>query len=480
MEKTNLELKKEILEKQLELMQKPSGTISLAGDLDAIERKFYNKLLRNVDTQLKDDINRISFSISLKWLKSVLNISENDKHNNYYKKLLRRLYETSVAYNILEKDKIITGTAHLIDNLDYQINKETQELMVLYTVPLIIRRAILNVIQGNPEALYAKINLAIIKGLKSKYSIILYELCKDYQNVKIPEMSIQQFKKLFGIENKIAYNNSSTSIRNIKERILNLAVNELNENSNVEFTVSYELIKTANFYTSIKFNMKSKPKPKQKILEEYRDTSQLKILLNVVPQEERTKPLEDYLAKCLKSDDAKYLLHQIEYVTQQKPKSFFAYLKKAIEEDYAKAELAEEQEKAEKERIERLIQKELERLKKEKLDLIDAAVDREKNKIYEEYLSFLKDHEKEKLFEEYKEKTKELYHDIQEGSFLFEERMKRLIAEDVVLKNEIYQKRLEKICDEVEEKAERAYQREKAKLREKIENGETILPLMLY
>ena len=60
--------------------------------------------------------------------------------------------------------------------------------------------------------------------------------------------------------------------------------------------------------------------------------------------------------------DARYLLHQIEYVSQQKPKNFFAYLKKAIQEDYAKSELAEEQEKAEQERIERLVQQELEKL----------------------------------------------------------------------------------------------------------------------
>jgi len=49
--------------------------------------------------------------------------------------------------------------------------------------------------------------------------------------------------------------------------------------------------------------------------------------------------------------------------------------------------------------------------------------------------------------------------------------MKSLITEYIISKNETYQKRLEKIQKDAEEKAERAYQREKETLREKIENG---------
>jgi len=473
METINLEQKKHGLKKQVELLQKPSGTITIAGDLSVIERKFYNKLLQNANMQLRNDINQVVFSISLEELKNILNVSENDKHNNYYKKLLRKLYDTTVTYNILDKDKIINGMAHLLDNLDLKIDITTKKVTVFYTIPLIIKKSIVGIIQGDPEALYSKINLAIIKGLKSKYSIILYELCRDYQNVEVPEISIVQFKELFGIRNKRAYN----SFVNLRVRVLDPAIKELSENPNIEFTVTYKLIKKANVYTHIKFDLKLKPK--QIVLEEYRDVSQLKILLSAVPEEERTSSLESYLSKCLKSYDARYLLHQIEYVAQQKPKSFFAYLKKAIEEDYAKSELAEEQEKAEQERIERLIQQELKKLEAEKLSLIDMAVDREKGRIYEEYISLLENNEKQELFNEYRAKTKELYQDVKEGSFLFEETMKRLITEYIISKNEIYPKRLEKIRKDAEEKAERAYQREKETLREKIENGYLRLPLTI-
>jgi len=474
MENINLKAKKQNKTKQVELIQKPSGTIAIAGDLDSMERKFYNKFLQNANMQLRKNTNETNFSISLKELKNILNVSENDKHNNYYKKLLKKLYNTTVMYNILDKDKIINGMAHLLDNLDFKIDTKTKEVTVFYTIPLIIKKSLISIIHGDPEALYARINLAIIKGLKSKYSIILYELCIDYQNAEVPEMSIMQFKQIFGIYGKKTYD---TFFFKIRERVLDPAIKELNENPNIEFTVNYELFKKANTYTHIKFTIKLKSQ--QKVLEQCRDNQHLKILINALPEEERTKSIEAYLAKCLKDYDARYLLHQIEYVSQQKPKSFFAYLKKAIEEDYAKSELAEEQEKAEKERIERLIQQELEKLEAEKLSLIDIAVDREKDRIYEEYVSLLENNEKQELFNEYRVKTKELYQDVKEGSFLFEEIMKRLITEYIISKNEIYQKRLEKIQKDAEEKAERAYQREKETLREKIENGYVRLPLTI-
>ncbi len=118
------------------------------------------------------------------------------------KKVLDKLYQTSVHYNLLEKDLIIEGKSHLVDNLEYKINKITKEILISYTIPEMIRQSIKDILQGNPNSLYAKIDLMIIKGLKSKYSIIMYELCKDYENVEVPEMSIEKFKEIFGINGK--------------------------------------------------------------------------------------------------------------------------------------------------------------------------------------------------------------------------------------------------------------------------------------
>ena len=331
--------------------------------------------------------------------------------------------------------------------------------------------------------------------LKSKYSIRLYEVLKRYENIRETKIPIDKFREYLSIPKTYKYND-------IRKQILQPSREEFKKYTDIIF--DYYEIKEGRKVAGLRFviyqnekniidpNHVVKPSQRNSLNQYSFDDNKylhkepinalnddLEVLINVLPEEERTKSIETYLAKCLKDYDARYLLHQIEYVSQQKPKNFFAYLKKAIQEDYAKAELVEEQEKAEQERIERLIQQELEKLEAEKLSLIDIAVDREKDRIYEEYVSLLENNEKQELFNEYRAKTKELYQDVKEGSFLFEETMKRLITEYIISKNEIYQKRLEKIRKDAEEKAERAYQREKETLREKIENGYIRLPLTI-
>jgi len=457
------------MKKNAVVLQKPSSTIAIRADLTLEQRKFYNGLLFVAREVMKKNKDIRIYTTNLSELKSFLSKNEQDKNNAYYKAKIKELMHKVAEYNILQKDIITEDSFVLVSRVKTVENKKTGEVVVNFEIPEFVREKLLN-----PESsIYANINLVVIRGLQSKYAIILYELCRDYYRAEVPLLELEQFKKIFNIDNTKSYNRMD----NLKAKVLDKAVEELNNNENVDFMVNYKLIKTGKTYTYIKFS--TKPKPKQKELEQKRDNMHLKVLIDAVPEVERNKQLENYLAKCLKDYDARYLLHQIEYVSQQKPKSFFAYLKKAIEEDYAKAELVEEQERAEKERIERLVQQELKKLEAEKLSLIDMAVDREKDRIYEEYVNLLENNEKQELFNEYRAKTKELYQDVKEGSFLFEETMKRLITQYIISKNEIYQKRLEKIRKDAEEKAERAYQREKETLREKIENGYIRLPLTI-
>jgi hypothetical protein len=378
------------------VFQKPSGTIALGGNLDLIQRKFYDVLLYYEKIQLEKDNTAYWFSVPLKALKDVLTESDKkqikkkknkqdiDRNNLYYKKILKKMQYIMAEYNILDKDYIVDGQATLISDVKFITNTQTKETVVRYYLSSFVKDALLNIIKGNPDTMYANLNLIIIKGLKSKYSLILYELCKDYEKVEVPEMTIEQFKKLFGIENKKAYNYSG-GFTHIRERVLTPATEEINNNENIDFSVSYNLIKQGNAYTHIKFIVT--PKPKQKQLEQYKENSQTNILINAIPAEYRTKQIETYLSKCLKDYDAKYLLHQIEYVNNQKPKNYFAYLKKAIIEDYANNEKATIEEKREaikqkyKEQIKRINDL---RLEKGKIKLRED----DKSFFYFSYVSF--------------------------------------------------------------------------------------------
>ena len=453
------------LTEKVMLLEKPSGTIAIAGgDLDTRQRKFYNGFLLNAKKELLKNPNVERFTISLNELKKTLNIIEDDKNNTYYKKLIKELYEVSIEYNVLKKDKEEYEIAHLLDNVRFEINLETKETIIRYTIPIMIKKSLLKILKGDPDSLYARIDLVIIKGLKSKYSVILYELCKDYEKVEIPEMTIEQFKKIFGIENKKSYNGSSGFI-NIKQRILYPSIKELNDNPDIDFKIDYKLRKSANKYTHIKFIVTPKKLKQIKQSEtEAEKPINLNSLMLAIPEEHRTKQLEKYLAKCLENHDAKYILRQIEYTTQQKFKNFFAYLKKAIEEDYANHYDNLEKEKQEQEIRKKEFERRLKQLEEERETAIEIAIDNEKTRIYKEYLNLLEDEDKKELLKKYLEKAKELYPDVDEKSYEMEFKVERLIVEDIIAENKLFQMRLEKAKAKAEERAQILFEAEKKKL----------------
>jgi len=96
--------------------------------------------------------------------------------------------------------------------------------------------------------MFAKINLVAIKGLRSRYSIALYELAEDYINAQIPNMSMKDFRLLMGIEE-----GKYTKFSMFQRRVIDVAVNEINSNEDINFTLTYELIKTGRKITNIKF-----------------------------------------------------------------------------------------------------------------------------------------------------------------------------------------------------------------------------------
>ena len=325
--------------KRAVVLQKPSGTIAIGGDMDIRERKFYNVFLKVAEETLKKNPTQHIFTTTLAELKKALSVKEDDKNNTTLKKIIRRMHEIDFEYNVLGKDKIIEGYASLIDNVKFVTDLKTGVVTVSYSLPEDVR---LSMIKKN--GIYASINLVIVKGLKSKYSVVLYELIRDYERVEIPKMSIADFRKIFGVEDKYK------EMANLRKRVLEPAVNELNNNENIDFLVSYELEKQGRAYTHIKFHVKPKPvrlKLKQQakavFSEEVKENNDAKELLALIPSEFREKvKVVGAVLGCLEAKGKDYTRAQIEYTVEKyktgKVKDFVIYLKKAIEEDWAGVE----------------------------------------------------------------------------------------------------------------------------------------------
>jgi len=376
------------------ILEKPTATISISDTLTALQRKFYNALLHIAKNDLRQDSSKNIFQVSLTTLKKLFDIE--DKKNTYIKQEILKLMSVIVEYNLLEKDREIEWTAFSI--LPYVYIKEhpdDKRKIVEFEIPTPVRKAMLS-----SNGIYAKIDLVVIKGLKSKYAIILYEILKDYENVEIPEMTIEQFRDLFGVKNKYRL------FQDLKKRVIEPAIKEINSNKNIKWMVKYELYKTASKYTHIKFIKTRKNK-------QIKENSNIDKFLELLPEQLRTvssikKAINQYLDQPERiKRNIDYFLKKYNGNTIEKPAT---YLILSIEKDYALRTFEEEQQQRAKEL--KLKQKEAEEkklkemLKKERDELLKEA---------EARLNSLTEQEKEELFKKFNKGMFNFSSEIQRG-----------------------------------------------------------------
>lgn len=139
---------------------------------------------------------------------------------------------------------------------------------------------------------FTKLELTKFNVLDSKYSIILFEYLKRYENApKIPILSIDELKQITNTKNKYP------NFTNFEKNVLKVAVNEINEKT--QYNISYEIYKTRTsrrpkvseiqFY----FSKKDRLENEQAIESEFND----ELFLNF-RQIFKNLPIEDYSHAC--------------------------------------------------------------------------------------------------------------------------------------------------------------------------------------
>ena len=333
-----VKIKKKEKKKSAIILHKPSGTIAIAGEVTLVQRRLYNIFLHTAqemwDKQEKTD-EGVFFSLPIPAIQKKYKIPITNR--KWLIEAIKTLVTTYAHYNILgkdpkiEKDRIFSLLTEVRITVTDGVVKS-----VKFMFPPSIYKTIEGVIKGQRP--YANLDLDVSLTLKTKYSENLYEICKDYENIVEKELSIGEFRKLFGIENKYK------KIVDVKRWVLDPAVKELNSNPLVNFTVSYKLIKNGQKYTRVKFIINPKPQ-KLKIeqqVEDYKSLAEdpdLRELLFLLPESYRKrKNCISLLSGALEKKNKEYVQAQIKYVNEKNPKNYCGYLKKAIEKDYAGAE----------------------------------------------------------------------------------------------------------------------------------------------
>lgn len=96
---------------------------------------------------------------------------------------------------------------------------------------------------------YFSLEIQEVIGLNSSHSIQIYQTLKSKLNMdkKEHEYTITELKKMLNIEKKYQMYN------NLKQKVLEVARNQINNSQASKFTIDYEEIKTGKSVTSIRF-----------------------------------------------------------------------------------------------------------------------------------------------------------------------------------------------------------------------------------
>jgi len=299
------------------LVHKPNRTTMITNEeITVTQKKAYNVILYQAQKQVKLNQNQILFNYSISEIKEKAGIKSTN--NTELKKNIEKLKNISV-------ETVYENGDWLSFNLIAQAQKQGDGLEI--QLPEAIRQALIN------NDYYTTLDLMIMKNLEGKYAIILYEMAMRYNKIQIPELTIEEFRKLTGTEHIKSYDGFGVN----RQKVIEPAIKEINTKTDIK--LSYKAIKTGRKVTSIKFKVAVKQLIKKNIVKKTKESSSLTFekdeLLEIcrIQNDEIKKIIQKYAD----NTDISIIKSNIEYTNKKAKTNYEAYLKNALEKDYAKS-----------------------------------------------------------------------------------------------------------------------------------------------
>ena len=361
-------------------------------ELTLIQRKLINYLIYVVQKNGYKDL----YETTIHDLKKMCNISITD--TLYLKNQFRKLSEISIEFNYLNKDKqetwqkmtflasveIFLGTG----KIEFEFSKKLIERII------------------KPK-MYSALNIVLIAGLRSSYSVILYEFLRDYLSEipskhSIPFLTINQLKELMGINI-----NEYKLFQNFKVRVLDVAIKEINEKADI--SCNYKLIKMSGKgqkITGVQFYARKQEIKKQfnlteGILTEYSSAIESKpnIIKNEfidkiseeiiaeIPEKYRISSLFEEINKKVKEGKAiDYIGLNLRYAFKKAKENPLYYAINALNKNYAGFDIEIEAKKAKEKKAQSVAMKDNESQKKREeiaLDIVRSFPPEKYDALYE-------------------------------------------------------------------------------------------------
>ena len=168
---------------------KASPAIQIQSRISLLQRRAWNVLLANAYNELPD---KEIHSVSIVELAAKLGFG--DGNQEYLKEVLKSIVDCKVEWNVLDKDKKEEwGVASLLAEV------RIREGICFYQFPHTLRLKLYN------PRIYAKLNLRLQNQFRSRYALVLWEICFDYFDTdrdqgETPFIPLETFKSLMGLE----------------------------------------------------------------------------------------------------------------------------------------------------------------------------------------------------------------------------------------------------------------------------------------
>ncbi len=308
-------------------LKKHVGLIHCENKLTLIQRKICNILLFNALDKINDqDIHEIQ----LKQLCSLVGYNSND--TKLIKGAIKSLISTVLEWNLLEDYKFLNEDNYPEDIIAWNASSllagaSIRNGKISYSYSPQIKPVLSSL------DIYGRINLFVQSKFNSNYSLVLYENCVRFKNVKQTAwFPLSLFRSLMGVtENKYS------AFKEFKRNVVTVAVKEINQKSDIYIEPQFK--KVGRNITAIQFtiaeNESYQPsfrKPRQLTASVSSPQKASSLLDNLVNEYGISVRQAEGI---IKKYEYEYILEKMKLIrTKKNIKHIGAYLVSALKKDY--------------------------------------------------------------------------------------------------------------------------------------------------
>lgn len=311
-----------------EIVNKHNKLIEFKGRMTVLEQKLLATVISKITSEDKDFK---EYRIYISEIQDYLDTTHKDIYSQL-KETARSLRKREIQIEQITKNNksfLVTGwisSARYVDGEGY---------IVIYIDPLL--KPYLLDLSGT----YKGYQLKNILKLKGTHSIRIYELLKQYEKIGYRQFEILELKEILGIENLYS------RFFDFEKRVLEPAKEDIN--TQTDLIIDYEKIKIGRRIKKIKFTIIGQINKEKQMIETLYDNEQIEgiklacgiadMRINAV---QVTELYEIAVKKTESVDISPYKYIRLNYkamIDKGMARNKYAYLKKSLEEDYAKAVL---------------------------------------------------------------------------------------------------------------------------------------------